>query len=230
MKTMIIRITLAVCLMAACLVLLTPSGVVSAQGPARILDPQSVVPTHAYSVLASKWWKWVGSVPGPVNPVTDTTGANCAKGQSGDVWFLAGTFGGKVERTCTVPMGKLLFFPIYNTAWVATEPTDTAKMARQAVRQIINNVNVANLSTTIDGVPVKHLKNYRIYQWPALKSLPIFQLTLPVDNVFGLAAGVYGPASTDGYYLLVAPLSPGTHTIQIKAMDYVDVKYNLTIQ
>ena len=37
------------------------------------------------------------------------------KSQSGPVWFLAGTFGGKAERTCTIPSGKAILFPPINT-------------------------------------------------------------------------------------------------------------------
>ena len=37
-----------------------------------------------------------------------------AKGQPGGVWFLAGSFGGRVTRTCTVPAGTPLVFPLVN--------------------------------------------------------------------------------------------------------------------
>jgi hypothetical protein len=40
-------------------------------------------------------------------------GEQCAGGQSGKVWYLAGTVGsGSVTRTCTVPTSRALFFPI----------------------------------------------------------------------------------------------------------------------
>ena len=45
-----------------------------------------------YGEWTAKWWQWLLSIPGPVNPNLDTTGANCAQGQSGPVWFLAGRF------------------------------------------------------------------------------------------------------------------------------------------
>ena len=35
------------------------------------------------------------SIPVPENPAIDTTGEDCGVGQSGSVWFLAGTTGGK---------------------------------------------------------------------------------------------------------------------------------------
>ena len=37
-------------------------------------------------------------------------------GQSGSVWFLAGIFGGgSATRTCAVPAGKALYFPVLNS-------------------------------------------------------------------------------------------------------------------
>ena len=53
-----------------------------------------------------------------INPLLDQTGQNAALGQSGEVWFLAGTTGGSAERTVTVPPGKALFFPIVNNLWI----------------------------------------------------------------------------------------------------------------
>ena len=61
----------------------------------------------------AEWWKWIGSIPVAENPLIDPTGANCAEGQRGRVWFLAGTaLPGPVTRSCTVPNNRALFFPI----------------------------------------------------------------------------------------------------------------------
>ncbi|MEU0544813.1 hypothetical protein [Nocardia sp. NPDC005978] len=63
---------------------------------------------------AARWWQWALSIPVAKNPVVDETGEHAAEGQPADVWFLAGTFGGKVSRTCAVPHGRPLFFPAFN--------------------------------------------------------------------------------------------------------------------
>ena len=62
------------------------------------------------------WWQWALSIPASVNPMLDTTGANCMVGQNGDVWYLAELFfvGGSVTRDCAVPEGVTLFFPVLN--------------------------------------------------------------------------------------------------------------------
>ena len=49
------------------------------------------------------------------NPGTDTTGEDCSKGDFGDTFFLAGTFGGKAERECTITEGQDILIPIVNT-------------------------------------------------------------------------------------------------------------------
>ncbi|MET8428950.1 hypothetical protein [Nocardia sp. NPDC004860] len=64
--------------------------------------------------LAARWWQWAMSVPNAKNPVVDETGEFAAIDQPTDVWFLAGTFGGRVERRCTIPHGRPIFFPAFN--------------------------------------------------------------------------------------------------------------------
>lgn len=79
-------------------------------------EPATLLPYRPDSLegLAARWVRWVAGV-GPLrNPVADTTGADAGVDQPGDVWFLAGTFGGEAERRCTVPAGRPLFFPVFN--------------------------------------------------------------------------------------------------------------------
>ena len=59
----------------------------------------------------ASWWQWVLSIPVDENPLLDTTGEKCMVGQSGGVWYLAGTFGAPtVTRDCTVPAGTAFLF------------------------------------------------------------------------------------------------------------------------
>ncbi|QIS14743.1 hypothetical protein [Nocardia arthritidis] len=69
---------------------------------------------HTDDQLAARWWQWAMSIPNAKNPVRDESGEYAAEGQPEDVWFLAGTFGGKVSRRCAVPHGRPLFFPTFN--------------------------------------------------------------------------------------------------------------------
>ncbi|MGW1026419.1 hypothetical protein ACWD4J_22455 [Streptomyces sp. NPDC002577] len=64
--------------------------------------------------LAGRWWKWALSAPDDASPVKDTTGEHAGWKQPEDVWFLAGTYGGKVTRHCEIPADRPVFFPVLN--------------------------------------------------------------------------------------------------------------------
>jgi hypothetical protein len=64
----------------------------------------------SYGEWSARWWQWLLGIAADVNPNLDDTGANCGQGQAGNVWFLAGTFGGDpVTRKCTIPSNKHQF-------------------------------------------------------------------------------------------------------------------------
>lgn len=46
--------------------------------------------------------------------MSDVTGEFCALNQPEGVWFLAGTFGGHADRSCEVPAGIPVVFPVVN--------------------------------------------------------------------------------------------------------------------
>lgn len=64
--------------------------------------------------LQSRWWTWALSEPVGTNPVADEDGSDCERNQPSDVWFLAGTFGTHAKRTCSVPEGVPVAFPLVN--------------------------------------------------------------------------------------------------------------------
>jgi len=90
-------------------------GVQTAENPG-VYPPSSVAFGKTYAEWSIQWWQWVSAIPKDQSPLLDETGANAAVGQSGPVWFLCGTAGSLpvVERTCTVPHGKGILFPIIN--------------------------------------------------------------------------------------------------------------------
>jgi len=83
-------------------------------------DPDGLPPGQLPTFTAL-WWEWVLSIPRPVNPTLDTTGADCMVGQRDFVWFLAGVNGGgSATLACSVPADKTLFFPVINSFFFNT--------------------------------------------------------------------------------------------------------------
>jgi hypothetical protein len=192
---------------------------------------------NTYGEWSARWWQWALSIPAATNPGLDETGAHCAEGQSGPVWFLAGSFfGGTFERACTVPPDKALFFPIVNAAFGAAvfdcEPTQPGVPCNITVLRAAAaaSMDPVTLEASLDGVPVRQLREFRVQS-------PVFSVTLPEGNVVGVPSGTYAPMVSDGYWLMLAPLSAGAHTIHFKneitggpfAGTATEVTYHLTI-
>jgi hypothetical protein len=202
----------------------------SAAAPANpsVFPPQSHPFGQSYSQWAAAWWQWAYSIPTAQNPITDTTGEFSALGlQDGPVFFLAGNYGGVTVRECTVPAGKGLLFPLLNQSWVQfpSDPPFTIEELRSIIAPLVDN---PTLSCEIDGQPVSNLLAYR-------EQSAVFSVTVPPGNLLGLDPGTYAPCLDDGYYLMLAPLSRGQHTLHFSAttadqMFSLDVTYHLTVQ
>ena len=181
-----------------------------------ILSPTANPYGHSYNEWVAKWWQWVLSIPADRNPLTDETGAFCGEGQSGPVWFAAGTFGNSAERACSVPAGKAIFMPVFNWVFGAgvfdcdpTVPGVPCDVPALQAAAAANTEAAQVLEVWIDGVPVQNVRDYRA------SSAGPFSLTYPENSVVGVPAGTYSPNVGDGYWLMLAPLSKGGHTIHI---------------
>jgi hypothetical protein len=214
-----------------------PAPDARAQGnPNRLVFPRDSSPYgNTYGEWTAQWWQWLMSIPSATNPNLDTTGANCGVGQSGPVWFLAGTFGGTYTRSCTLPAGKaLLITPL--TQLDGNSVFDCEPSAPELC--IINNLralaagsqdNPQALEVTIDGFAMRNLSAFRVQS-------PIFPVTYPAGAVFGIPKGTYTLSNSEGYWLLVAPLSPGKHTVHVRGVSSIatggfvsDVMWSLTV-
>jgi len=164
---------------------------------------------------------------------TDATGKNCAQNQNGPVWFLAGTSGGSAERTCTVPAGKAIFYPVISSECTyADTPNVKSEPGLVSCAQADNN-RAINLQATLDGVNLKQLDKYRA-------TSPLFSVTIPPHNVFGAPAGpTQGIA--DGFWVFLQTLATGKHELHFSGLTpgnpttgtanfAVDVTYHLTVQ
>jgi hypothetical protein len=214
-----------------------------------VFPRDAVVYGNTYGNWSAAWRQWADAMPAKKHPLFDT--ADCSEGQSGPVWFLGGRFcsdqlkncnSAPAIRTCTVPAGKALYFPVVNSACLDGEAKNnlciTAKPFITEIKQVINDqINqTTDLQVTLDNVTVKndYLKtNFRVQS-------PVYSTVLPDGNFYqALGEPVITPGTylgmDDGVYLMLAPLSKGTHKLNIKGYfpqwDFrLDFNYKLIIQ
>jgi len=195
-----------------------------------------VVPLDAsiYGPLEAAWNQYVFGQPVPINPTLDTTGQFANIGQSGSVFFLCGSpSDAPVTRNVTVPAGVSLFFPLVTAECSTVEAPpffgSTFDELSACAASFFCSQDV--LSCTIDGTSVKKLRKFQVQS-------PLYDFMLPGTNVLGLPGGTSGSSVSDGYWLLVSPLSSGSHVIHwdatlacgIGAGFSQHITYNITVQ
>jgi hypothetical protein len=161
-----------------------------------------------YGQWSEAWWQWSVSMPTDKNPSTvhDNTGKSCSSGQTGPVWFLPASNGGSADITCNIPSDKAILFPIGMGECSSIEypqyktQSDLRKCAKDQTDK------VTSMDATIDGKKITDLQKYR-------SQSPIFQMTLPTNNIFGTAAATTNAVS-DGYLFIIPGLSPGKHQMR----------------
>jgi hypothetical protein len=173
---------------------------------------------QTYGRWAAEWWQWALGIPAAVNPLTDTTGEDCAQRQVDTVWFLAGSVSSDpVVRNCEIPAGKSLFFPLINTFYGAFLNDTPETRTEEFVREAGSCTDPAQISLKIDGFEIR--RPTRFFTGASGSQSPIFNVQLPPGNLFGadettVPELVLSPSAEQGYYLFVRPLSPGTHTMR----------------
>ena len=131
-------------------------------------EPEGSEHRDSFAELSAEWWQWAVSIPTPLNPLV-TEGNNCMVGQHGDVWFLSGIFAGgpePVARTCSVPEGVPLFFPLINNVNINTPDVCRQNSNDLSVRELRAQVapvmdTVTNLSVEVDSKPFEHFRRVR---------------------------------------------------------------------
>lgn len=183
---------------------------------------------------AAEWWKWAGSIPLDKNPIYDGTGEFCHLGQSGPVWFLAGSNDETgVVRECTIPAGKAIFYPIINVAWVdCAIGSGDEGLTDEDVRFILVTYtgagdNACLLTSTLD--------TFKTTWWgeqptaisallrPAVRSQsPVFSINLPEEHIFSdgcldyeIPPGESGRAIAEGHWVMLPPLTVGEHELNL---------------
>ena len=166
----------------------------------------------------------------PENPLLDHTGAHCAVGQSGPVWYLGATVTGTDTRTCTVPAGKARLIGVAGVfSATVIGGGDTFAALRSVAKSDMDGVTEADV--TVDGVHLTNLlTRYRF-------ETPLFTLAYPADNYMGVPGPGTTKAVADGTLVILAPLAAGRHTVDLRYSSHGppypmagEVTYHLTIR
>lgn len=172
----------------------------------QIVDGQPV------GEYVNTWWQWTNTMPRELSPVRDYTGKYCHVGQQGDVWFLAGGYGSStINRQCEIPAGKYIFFPVINMVYFPQhgyEHLYTCEMAKTSAA--LNNDKLLDIYIELDGMPSWNPASTR------MASPQCFDLLGMIPREYG-PPEIY-PAATDGYWVMLKPLSKGKHTLKFRAI------------
>jgi hypothetical protein len=199
-----------------------------------VFAPGDLIAGKTYADMSAAWWQWALAIPKADNPIE---GQDCAVGQSGDVWFLAGSdMSTSQMRTCQIPEGKIVFFPIVNQICFPCPETFGCANKTKAALQACTNLKGTNLSVKIDDTSIPGLDSFKfasdIFSFQGNSSDPIFDCIGPVAaNSCGIPVGDrYG--LSQGYWIAVRPLAKGMHTLslhgEIKGFAQ-DLTYTITV-
>ena len=216
-----------------------PASTAIARQP-NIAPIQSHPYGQTYGEWAADWWQVALETPAPVNPFTDAGGENCEQGDMGNVWFLFGSLTPDtiIERSCEIPVGTALFFPILTVFYGAflDDPADTR--TEEFIRQQVECAETAasTLLFEFNGEPVPGLDQF--FKPPEF----FYEVQLPEDNIFGATEDdilelKLSPSVDAGFYLLLRPLPPGIYELHWEGSaqgcsfgDFTqNVTYHLTI-
>lgn len=160
--------------------------------------------------LAARWVQWAASAPVATNPLVDEDGRHSETNQPADIYFLAGCFGGTVERQCQVRSTSSLFFPAFNM-WT---------FGAEGPPQPVTN---AHGYITLDGdqVEPKVIATPKPFDVQGVKGNPVTQST-----------EIY-PAVVWGLWKKLDPLPHGRHELSFGGGDghdfSLDVHYVLDV-
>jgi hypothetical protein len=208
------------------------SGVsITSENASSILFPRDFRPYDlSYEEWATEWWRYFVAIPDVNSPAADPTGEKCSINQNNDhAWYLAGTFQGKVTRTCEVPAGKALI-----GAFIGIEcnekqdgPVDTLTDCAQEGPKYLR---LAKL--TIDGIEVPNVEDYKVTSPPS-------NMSFPEGAAWGAPEGNYALVGS-AIMPIIKPLPAGNHIITFQGIfDHpnndvydaaVDVTYNLKVK
>lgn len=184
----------------------------------RIFAPQAHPYGKTYGEWAAAFWQWSLALPvegHPFLPSPQDPYFDWSANQSGKVWFWSSP-DGPLTRIVTIPEDKALFLTIRDVETSSLETVNSGFHGATEAEQRANTHwfadHIVDVFCVIDGTPVKDLQKFRF-------QTPQFEFTAPTPWIFGGPeptdpnVGGTGTSVGEGYFLMLAPLPKGTHTI-----------------
>ncbi len=192
--------------------------------PPQVFPPQARPYGRTYGDWGVRFIQWMLAIPAAESPMLDTSGARCAKGQSGPVWYLFGSSTSPVIRTCTVPAGTALFIAPFTGECSTVQGNGHTFVALGSCATRMTD-SLTRADVTVDGRVTHLLPHYRF-------KTSMFSVTYPVGNLLGVPGPGTSKMVADGFAVMVAPLATGRHTVGLRggtASGAGEVTYHLTI-
>jgi hypothetical protein len=195
------RFRTALLMSALLLVLLVPSAEAGKPATRGILPPSAHPHGHSLTELATAWNVWAFGSAADVNPLL---AVRCEQSTiDPKVWFLPVSLGGEYQTTCDVPQGSFLLLNPGGSECsnVEAEPFFGADEADLGACVDETFPLLTYVELTFNGTITTDLDDYIV-------TTPL--TNLPANNLFSTSPAL---SRDKGYFLVVAPLSRGTHTL-----------------
>jgi hypothetical protein len=195
------------------LVIAPASPVASPSASSVFLPPDAIVDGANSGVWLSRYFQWwISLFTAETDTYDDDAGAHCGLGQHGPVFFLNGAVAG-ADRSCAVPADVIIYVPV-NAGECSTGEAppyfgeDEESLRACAAESIDRGIAeiFPQMYLRVDGESVE-LAPYRT-------QTPLYTLVWPADNTAGARPGV-AQSVGDGYGVMVGPLSPGEHVVEM---------------
>jgi hypothetical protein len=112
----------------------------------------------------------------------------------------------------------ILFLDILSAECSTLEPPPFYGGNEEELRACAEGFILHDLEASIDGATLRDLDQY-------IHTSPLFEFTLPEDNILG-SDELVGQSVSNGAHLMLAPLTPGEHMIHLHA-SYPDMDFTV---
>lgn len=179
------------------------TGTVGAAAPALrgFLPPGSGAHGHSLVAIATEWSLWAFGT-GVGGPILD---GRCEQSTiDSKIWFLPVSVGGDAPIVCDVPQGAFLFMSpggsecsnLEDEPWFGADDADLLACVNETLPYL------TYIDVTLDGRTSTDLDAYIATSRT---------VDLPAENLFSSDPGL---SRYKGYFMVLAPMSRGTHTLR----------------